>query len=328
VPPSRLGRSRPISPSLSARGGSAGRWAVASGLLLIGLAAAAWGTTGTTQRIIGGAGAVPLLVGASRLAVSAPLLAASLHLRGGRLSWPGWRAVAAGGCMALYQVCYFSAVPLAGVGPTALLAICSAPVLVSIMAGLVLRERMTRSQVLALAGGVGGAALLVAGAGRGTSLHFGAGALLALGAGLSYALFVVLAKVSLAGARPLELTTRIFSIAALALLPTFLILPGPAISLWQRDWPWLLYLGAIPTAGAYWIYARGLSRTPATAAAVVTLVEPFTATLLGIVLFAERLGPLSGLGALLLIAAVAGLAISNGRRPEEQPRPQHDLPRE
>jgi DME family drug/metabolite transporter len=288
------------------------------GLLLVGLAAAAWGTTGTTQRIIGGAGVVPLLVGASRMAVSAPLLTASLYGRGGRARWPGWPAVAAGGCMAAYQVCYFSAVPLAGVGTTALLAICSAPVLVSVVAGLVLHELVTPARVLVLAGGVAGAALLVAGGGHGTNL--GAGALLALGAGLAYALFVVLAKVSLAGVRPLQLTSWIFSIAALTLLPVFLALPGAALALWQRDWPWLLYLGAVPTAGAYWLYARGLARVPAVAAAVVTLVEPFTATILGIVLFAERLGPLSGAGALLLMAAVAALAVSDGRRAADRSR--------
>jgi drug/metabolite transporter, DME family len=57
------------------------------------------------------------------------------------------------------------------------------------------------------------------------------------------------------------------------------------------------------TGGAYACYFTGLRSVPASTAAIVTLVEPLTATALGTLLFDERLGPAAVLGALLLLAA-------------------------
>jgi len=43
---------------------------------------------------------------------------------------------------------------------------------------------------------------------------------------------------------------------------------------------------------------------PATAAGVVSLLEPLTATTLGVLVFGERLGPIGLAGAVLLLAAL------------------------
>jgi DME family drug/metabolite transporter len=67
----------------------------------------------------------------------------------------------------------------------------------------------------------------------------------------------------------------------------------------------MLYLGAVTTAGAYAIYTLGLRHVSASSAGIVALVEPLTATLLGVFLFGERLGAAGVLGAVLLFAALA-----------------------
>jgi len=54
--------------------------------------------------------------------------------------------------------------------------------------------------------------------------------------------------------------------------------------------PWLLYLGAVTTAGAYAIYTIGLRPRDRVVAGIASLMEPLTATLLGVFLFGERLG--------------------------------------
>ena len=59
------------------------------------------------------------------------------------------------------------------------------------------------------------------------------------------------------------------------------------------------------TAGAYAIYSLGLRHVPASVAGIVTLTEPLTATLLGVLLFGERLGVTGVLGAALLVSALA-----------------------
>ena len=48
---------------------------------------------------------------------------------------------------------------------------------------------------------------------------------------------------------------------------------------------------------------------PASVAGVTTLLEPLTATILGVTLFGERLGAGGGLGAVLLVTALGLLII-------------------
>ena len=81
-----------------------------------------------------------------------------------------------------------------------------------------------------------------------------------------------------------------------------------------RGWPWLLYLGAVATAGAYALYAVGLRFVPASVAGIVTLAEPLTATLLGVLIFGERLGSGGVVGGALLLAAL-GLVLYPARLP-------------
>jgi len=69
-------------------------------------------------------------------------------------------------------------------------------------------------------------------------------------------------------------------------------------------WPLLVYLGVGPTALAYILFTAGLRRVPATTAGVVSLLEPLTATTLGVIVFGESLGPAGMAGAALLLAAL------------------------
>ena len=283
--------------------GSRGR-----GLAFISLAAISWGTTGSvTAVLVERAGAGALLIGAVRM-----LLAGVLLLLLARASGPiriaradRWRCGALGVCMAAFQACYFSAVTMAGIAIAALIAICSAPLTIAALAAVMLDERLTARFAAALALGVAGAALLVVGP-RTTadlSARFVGGVLLALGAGVVYGLYVVLAKAALARTAPLALAGVNFGVAALLLAP---VLAGPDVGRQiALGWPWLLYLGAVTTAGAYAIYTIGLRDVPASAAGVASLLEPLTATLLGVGLFGERLGAAGVVGAVLLFAALA-----------------------
>ena len=294
------------------------------GLVLIALAAVAWGTTGSVMTVLAArAAASPLLVGAARLWIAAVLLLVALLLtadgsrprlsqathgpsrpHGSRYSNLG-RCVLMGGCMAGYQAAYFTAVTLSGIAVTALVAICSAPLIIAALAPWALGERLTPRVRVALALGVVGTALLVLAPHGALDLtaRLGAGALLALAAGLAYALYVVLAKATLARMAPLRLTALTFTVGAVLLTPAVLSSEAPLRQL-ALGWPWLLYLGGVATAGAYAIYALGLRHVPASVAGIVTLTEPFTATLLGVLLFGERLGVTGVLGALLLCAAL------------------------
>jgi DME family drug/metabolite transporter len=290
------------------------------GILAIALAATSWGTTGAaTAVLVAQAGAHPLLIGAVRMGVAAALLLAGARLVAGTLRVSRAdraRCLATGACMAAFQVAYFTAVTLSGIAVTALVAICSAPLLIALLARLWLGEPLSGRTLGALALGVAGTALLVAGPGRGAGPdppRLLAGVVLALGAGLAYALYVIVTKLGLSHAAPLPLTAATFTAAALLMIPAFALVEAPMTQV-ARGWPWLLYLGAVATAGAYALYATGLALVPATVAGLVSLMEPLTATLLGVLLFGERLGALGALGALLMLAALA-VALTRPRRP-------------
>lgn len=285
----------------------------ARGLALIALAAVSWGTTGSvTTVLVARAGATPLVIGAVRMVVAAALLLAAARLvAGGRgVAAPDrWRCVAAGLCMAGFQAAYFTSVTLAGIAIAALIAICSAPVLIAGLAAAVLGERPTPRLAASLALGVTGTALLVVGprAGGDAPPRFAAGVALALVAALAYALYVVVMKAAVTAGAPLPLAAWTFTTAAVVLAPA-LLEPGTARQI-QLGWPWLFYLAAVTTAGAYAAYTIGLRHVSAAAAGVTSLLEPLTATLLGVVLFGERLGGAGWAGAALLLGALALVAL-------------------
>ena len=300
------------------------------GLALVCVAAVSWGTTGSVMSLLAKDGSPsPLLVGWARMAGAAPcLLLATYLIRSGlasseRASRPAgrwtWmdraRAAVLGIAMAAYQLCYFWAVPRTGVALTALLAICSAPIMITAGAALILKERPGRSTLVALLLAVAGTAMVLVGprAAVGRPPDFNAGAVAAIGAGLSYAVYAVTAKGLLHRAAPLPLAAVTFTLAALLLTPALLAESNVAGQL-AAGWPLLVYLGVVPTAAAYVIFGAGLRRVTVTAAGIATLLEPVTASALGVLVFGEHLGTMGWAGAALLLGALALLARSGSGR--------------
>jgi DME family drug/metabolite transporter len=288
------------------------------GLVLIALAAISWGTSGSVMTVLAErAAASPLLVGVARLWIAAIfLLVATVVTARGVVVATGdrWRCLAMGACMAAYQAAYFTAVTLAGIAVVALVAICSAPLMIAALAPWLLGERLPPRVGGALLLGVLGTALLVAAPAATLDLspRFLAGVLLAFVAGLAYALYVLAAKATLRRSAPLPATALTFTIGALLLTPALVWTAAPLTQL-ALGWPWLLYLGGVATAAAYAIYTLGLRSVPASVAGVTTLLEPLTATILGVALFGERLGAAGAVGALLLVTALGLLLADRGR---------------
>ncbi len=283
------------------------------GFLLLVLAAVSWGTTGTTMKLVAaGSSMSPVLVGLVRMAIAAPCLWLAARTLAGPIRLPrrkhAPRLLLAGLAMGAYQVCYFGGVAKTSVAVGSLIAICSAPLLITILAAAWLGERTDRVTWAALAAGVTGAALLTLGphgAGR-LPPGFAGGVALALGAGLAYAVYTVLAKDLVERLPPLTVAALTFAVAAVVLAPA-LLRERPVAS--AASWALLLYLGLVPTTLAYVLYMTGLRRTRVSVAAVIGLLEPLTATVLGVTLFGERLGATGAAGAVLLLSAVAALAL-------------------
>lgn len=285
------------------------------GVLLILLAAILWGTVGIASGAIFRIAATdPISIGFWRMAIAAPALGAACWAALGRRMFVVARRDALlmlviGATMALYQVCFFAAILRIGVALTVLITLCSAPVLVTIMSGLLLRERLTRSIGAALLCALSGTALLVGGGSSvsGDLAHTLTGVLLALGASLGYSVMTLCSRALAGRYHPLQPMTWGLTTSAVLLFP-FALADGLAVVYPAVGWLLLLYLGLIPTALAFVLFLTGMRDTSATVGSIVTLIEPLTATVLAWLLFGERLSGLGGVGALLLLGAIVVLA--------------------
>ena len=267
--------------------------------LLVLLSAVCFGTTGTAQAL-GPDGTEPSVVGAARVLVGGGLLAL-LAWRAGGARWPVLPVLLGAAGVAAYQLCFFAAVDATGVAVGTVVALGSGPV----FAGLLAREGLTTRWAAATALAVVGVSVLVA---AGASAQIDPGGIgLALGAGLSYATYTVAAKGLLAVHGPEAVMARLFGLGAVLLLPVLLVEGlGPVGS--AGGLAMVAFLGVVPSALAYVLFARGLRHLPAGEVATLTLAEPVTATALGTVVLGERPGLVALGGVLLVLAGLAVLA--------------------
>jgi drug/metabolite transporter, DME family len=278
------------------------------GPVLIGLATLLWGTTGTTQELAPDA-ATPLTIGALRLAVAAIAVGAFAlatgHLKGLRgMRRPATLLAALG--VAAYQPFFFLAVDRTGVVLGTIVAIGSAPVFAGLLAWALDRTPPTRLWTGATGIAIAGVALLVA-AGREVGIS-GEGIIYALVAGAAYATYVIAARQFARGGDVIGSTAIIFALAAVFLLPLlatgdlgWVSTAGGAIS--------VLHLGVLATAVAYLLFATGLESTKSTTATTLSLGEPMTAALLGVIAVGERPPLLGWLGFAIVLVALLAVAI-------------------
>lgn len=285
-------------------------------------AALLFGTTGTAQAL-GPDGTTPLSIGVMRmviggtgLAVIAFALAARHRRRTADAAPPprlNARAVAlmvlTGACLALYQPLFFLGTERNGVAVGTVVALGSAPILAGLLEWALTRRMPSATWMLATGLATVGVVLLgfggEASAGGGTDP---VGLLGSIGAGASFAVIANAQRRLLdAGWDPF---TVVGSMGASAAVIFAVFLPFVDVS-WLGTPSGLamaLWLGLGTIAIAYVMFTWGLSGLTAATAATLTLGEPLTAAVLGIVVLGERLSALAVIGLFVLAAGLALLA--------------------
>lgn len=283
-------------------------------------AAALFGTSGTARAVLApdswppSVAAVRLLVGAVGLIAFVLALGRATQVRRLLGSGPIWLA---GAAVAGYQGLFFVGVERAGVAVGTLVSLGLAPLMAGLL-GWALREGAPGWGWAAMTGlAVVGLVLLTRGGIADPDLL---GVLAALGAGACYAVYTVLgARLARDGHDPSSVMAAAFTVGALFLVPflwgagEWLFSPqGVALALW---------LGLMATSLAYLLFGLGLPVLQPGHIATLNLLEPVVATILGVSLLGEQLGPGGWLGCLLILLALAGLGLV-----ERSPAARHGLP--
>jgi DME family drug/metabolite transporter len=278
------------------------------------LAALCFGTTGTAQAL-GPGGIDPAAVGAARILIGGALLVAfAAALRRDDLTrWARLPVIAGAVAVAAYQAAFFAAVKDTGVAVGTIVALGSAPALAGALEwGLHGRRPASRWVAATVAATAGVALLALAGGGSaGISL---VGVMLAVVAGGAYATYTLSSKRLLDdGHAPESVMAVVFGLGAVLLAPV-LLASGAGWLATPGGLALALFLGVVPTAVAYVLFARGLRGLTASETATLTLAEPMTAAVLGVGVLGERVTGAGAAGAALVLGGLVLLAL-RGPRP-------------
>ncbi len=279
--------------------------------VLVVLAAALWGTTGTAQAL-GPDDIDPLVVGWVRLAVGGLGLFTLARVR--RVERTplsrGWTWVAVG-AIAAYQLTFFGGVRLAGVALGTAVGIGSAPIWGGLVDWRFTGWRPTSRWLVAVAIAICGAALVAGDPGDAERPVLGLA--LAVGAGASYALYAYALQQLARQGDADHVASTIFSRAAVLLLPVLLI--GDVGDLFTGSGVVMsLHLGIIATTLSYALFTRGVRDTPVATATLLSLAEPLTAVILGVTVVDETLTMTAATGVVLLLVGVTiGATARDGR---------------
>lgn len=276
----------------------------AAGIALALTSATAFGVMPVLTKVVYADGADPVGVLAVRFALAAGVLLVVARLRGEAL--PRGRPLAAlaalGGVGYVAQsLGYFFALERISAGLTALL-LYFHPALIVVLAAVLLGDRPRRVAVACVVAATVGTSLTVGPVGEGEAV----GVLLALGAALAYALYI-LGSSRVRGVGPFATAATVLTACALV-YAALALTTRPQLPSTASAWLALVGVALIGTVLAVTTFFAALALLGPTDTAVVSTVEPVVSVAVAALVLGERLGPVQLAGGTLVLVAVTALA--------------------
>jgi drug/metabolite transporter (DMT)-like permease len=214
-----------------------------------------------------------------------------------------WKIMLSLGCLlALGWALLFNSMKLIAIANAVLLNY-TAPIFVALLAPLLLKEKLEKSTLIALAISVAGIGVISYQQNLQISDPNGfnpLGVILGLLSGLAYAGFIIVSKRALSSFSSQVVAFYSYSVASIFLLP-FVI--GTDFSPDLAPWILLLVLGVFNTGFAVTLYLKGLGMVKAQKAVVFTYLEPASAVVFGFLFLAQQPTPLMLVGGFLILIA-------------------------
>jgi len=206
-----------------------------------------------------------------------------------------WKSIIAlGACLSLGWTLLFQSMKLITIASAVLLNYV-APVFVAFL----LRERIERITIVSLTLCIAGMILISYEQGFGNLNALGV--VLGLFAGLSYASFIIISKMTVANYSGLTVAFYSYLMCAIFLLPLFL--RGINLPESLESWILVILLGVFNTAFAVTLYMKGLSMVKAQKAIIFTYLEPAGAVVFGYFFLTQVPTLLMIIGGLLILLA-------------------------
>lgn len=282
---------------------------------LTALAPSVWGTTYvvTTQFLPPGH---PLFTGFLR-ALPAGLTALAITRTLPRGAWWGKASVLGVLNIGLFLPLLFTAAERLPGGVAATLT-AAQPLIVAVLAVGLLRERLAARRLLWGLAGVLGVGLVVTGPDAaldtvGTAAGLGGAATMALG--------VTLTKRwgRPAGVSPLAFAGWQLTAGGLFLTPLAFAFGGPPAGIGGKAVLGYLWLGLVGGLITYVLWFKGITTLPVTSVAVLSLLSPLVAAVLGAVVLGQTLGPVQLVGFALALASIVVGQLPAPARPPAAP---------
>jgi len=288
------------------------------GAFLCLLSAAAFGTLGIFGTLASDAGASVASTLFVRFGLAAVVFALVLRLTGGlgalrrlprRVVLTGLGLGAAG--YSLQSGLYFAAIERLDVSMVALL-LYTYPAFVTIAALALGRAQPSLRIGAALTVASAGLVLVLLAAGTGTFDL--AGALLALGASLTYTTYILVSDRIVGEVDPFALALLVLTGATASFTVAGLVTGSLDLALSGEAWLWLILIALVSTVVAVSAFFAGLRRVGPSEAAILSTFEPPVTVALAFLVLGERLSPLQLAGGALVLAAVVVLQVPARRR--------------
>ena len=283
------------------------------GALLCLLSAAAFGTLGVFGKLAGEAGASVASTLFVRFALAALVFALVLRLGGGwtalrrlprRVVLTGLGLGAFG--YSLQSGLYFAAIERLDVSLVALL-LYTYPAFVTVAALALGRASASVRTVSALLVASAGLVLVLLAAGTGAFDL--AGALLALGASLTYTTYILVSDRIVGETDPFALALLVLTGATASFTVAGTVTGSLDLALSGEAWLWLILIALVSTVVAVSAFFAGLRRVGPSEAAILSTFEPPVTVALAYVALGERLEPAQLAGGALVLAAVVMLQL-------------------
>ncbi len=279
------------------------------GTALIILAGCFWGSMGIFVRKLGTYGFSAIQIVSIRITLAALIFSLVLLVkdrRGFKISpkdIPLFLGLGFGSIL-FFTICYFTAITMMPLSTAAIL-LYTSPVWIMLMSIFFFHEKLDRRKLIALGLAFAGCVLVSGISGEGMTVT---GLLIGLGSGIGYGLYSILGKVALRKYSSYTVTTYTFIFAAVGSW----VVSRPADMMGKfssaSDLGFLIFfcfLTALITAVIPFLsYTLGLESVEASKAGIIATIEPMVATLIGILVFEEKLTIMSGAGILMILAAV------------------------